>query len=92
MEIARVGLGVTIWERFLAMLDSVSRAHGMGLLSIVRPSVRQSSRPCRNYDIISEPIILSNFGCGFPWAIRLEFFKKKKQHIFRYSAIFFRFR
>ncbi len=32
---------------FLALLDSVSTAHGMGLLSVVcRPSVR---RPCRNY-------------------------------------------
>ncbi len=30
----------------LALLDSVSRAHGMGLLSVVRPSV---GRPCRNY-------------------------------------------
>ncbi len=27
---------------FLALLDSVSRAHGMGLLSVVRPSVRPS--------------------------------------------------
>ncbi len=26
---------------FLALLDSVSRAHGMGLLSVIRP--------CRNY-------------------------------------------
>ncbi len=35
------------FDEFLALLDSVSRAHGVGLLSVVRrPSVR---RPCRNY-------------------------------------------
>ncbi len=30
---------------FLALLDSVTRGHGMGLLSVVRPSVR----PWRNF-------------------------------------------
>ncbi len=39
-------------ERFLALLDSVSRGHGMGLLSVVRrPSVLPSVRGA----IFSEP-------------------------------------
>ncbi len=38
---------VELYSSLLALLDSVSRAHGMELLSVVcRPSVR---RPCRNY-------------------------------------------
>ncbi len=35
------------YEGFLALLDSVSRAHGMGLLSVVRrPSVLTSDTLC----------------------------------------------
>ncbi len=50
---AITGLEVSVRKYFgvlLALLDSVSRAHGMGLLSVVRPSVCPSvRRPCRNY-------------------------------------------
>ncbi len=57
---------------FLALLDSVIRAHGMGLLSVVRPSVRPSSVVRPSVSQLSLNLMhgfLSNFSSGFPWAI-----------------------
>ena len=64
---------------FLALLDSVSRGHGMGLLSVVHPSGAQFSLNLMHG-------FLSKFGCCFLWAIRLDiffnFWKKKSFWIF----------
>ncbi len=55
-------------SHFLALLDYVSRAHGMGLLSVVRrPSVRPS---VSKLSLNRMHGFLSNYGCGFPWAMR----------------------
>ena len=54
-------------DRFLALLDSVSRGHGMGLLSFVCcPSIRPSMSQLFLNRMHG---ILSNFGCSFPWGI-----------------------
>ncbi len=75
---------------FLALLDSVSRGHGMGLLSVVRPSVRFSVRPSVRPSVARFSLklmhgFLSNFGCCFPWAICPDVFfifeKKTKKHL-----------
>ncbi len=50
-------------KTFLALLDSVSRGHGMGLLSVVRLScVSQLSLNLMHW-------FISNFICGFSWTI-----------------------
>ncbi len=70
---------------FLALLDSVSRAHGMGLLSVVRPSVSQLSLNLM-YGF------LSNFSCGFPWAIRPDgFWIFEKKFFLDFLRIYFVF-
>ncbi len=51
---------------FLALLDSVSRAHGMGFLSAVRPSVAR-------FSLNLTQGFLSNFGCCVLWAIQPDF-------------------
>ncbi len=53
---------------FLALLDYVSRAHEIAIcLSSVCPSVSQLSLNLMHS-------FISNFSCGFPWAIRLDLF------------------
>ncbi len=80
---------------FLALLDSVSRAHGMGLLSVVRPSVRLSVRLsvcgidylcsyCMDYFQI---LVVASPG---PYARTFFSFLKKKN--FEFFTNIFRFR
>ncbi len=58
-----------LYGQFLALLDSVSRGHGMEFLSVVRrPSGRPSSVSQLSLNLMHG--FLSNFSCGFPWAIR----------------------
>ncbi len=73
-----MGSGFQDMDWFLALLDSVSRGHGMGFLSIVRrlPSVRPSVvRPfVSQLSLNLMHGFLSNFSSSFPWAIRSDVF------------------
>ncbi len=55
---------------FLALLDYVSRAHEN--LSVIRPSVVRPSVSQLSLNLMHR--FLSNFSCGFPWAIRSDVF------------------
>ncbi len=73
---------------FLALLDYVSRAHEIEIRpsSVVRPSVRGPS-PVRLWHRLSLKLLhgfLSNFGCGFPWAICPEKNFELFTNIFRF--------
>ncbi len=63
-------LSTFIPRPFLALLDSVSRAYSMGLLSVVRLWHRLSLKLLHGF--------LSNFSCGFPWAIFPEVFSSAR--------------
>ncbi len=76
--------------RFLALLDYVSRAHEIEIRpsSVRRPSVRLWHRLSLNF----MHGFLSNFSCGFPWAICPDiFFIFKKIKNFNFLRIFFIF-
>ncbi len=74
---------------FLALLDSVSRAYSKGILSVVRLWYRLSLKLLHEF--------LSNFNCGFLWAIRPDFFfffsflKKKVPCLIFYDYFSFSF-
>ncbi len=73
---------------FLALLDHVSRAHGIAICpsSVIRPSVSQLSLNLMHG-------FLSNFSCGFPWAICSDVFLMfEKKFFFDFLTIIFRFR
>ncbi len=69
---------ITLWWHihllFLALLDYVSRAHEIAICpsSVVRPLSVRPSVSQLSLNLMNE--FLSNFSCGFPWAIRSDFF------------------
>ncbi len=71
---------------FLALLDYISRAHEIE----IRPSsVRRPSVVCLLHRLSLKLLygFLSNFSCGFPWAIFPDvffIFEKKITNIFRF--------
>ncbi len=63
----------------------------MGFLSVVRPSVVRPSVSQLSLNLMHG--FLSNFSCGFPWAIRSDVFLifEKKFFFFDFLRIFFVF-
>ncbi len=76
---------------FLALLDYVSRAHEIN----IRPSSVVPSSVVRLWHRLSLKLLhglLSNFSCGFPWAIcPAFFFMFEKKFVFDFLQIFFLF-
>ncbi len=80
-----------VHTQFLALLDYVSRAHQI--------KIRPSSVVCRPSDRLWHQLslnfmhgFLSNFSCGFPWAICPDiFFIFEKKNFLNFLQIFFVF-